>query len=69
MMKVYCKNCKYNWSNVIKHDYCTFNKNGSIYSSTDNHVEGVGNGNREKSVFNKHGDCLEYKRKWWKVWA
>lgn len=64
MKKVFCKHCKYNWSSVIKNDYCCFSIGGSIFSGTDYNVNAPYNCIR-KSEFNKNGDCSNFKLKWY----
>ena len=61
MKKVYCRRCRYNWTRVIRHQWCTFDK--------DNIYTGFTGEDRKKIDFNKDGDCSDFKRRWWSLFG
>lgn len=62
MNKIYCKNCK----------YALYGNSGSYCSAKYQTESDKYTGERElpyqRKMLNKTGECLEYKRIWWKFW-
>jgi hypothetical protein len=63
MKKVHCKNCRYiiHFHNECSssYDFC------KAFMFYDNNTFVI----NETSLYNESGDCLVYKRKWWKIWS
>jgi len=62
--KVYCKDC-ISMRYIINHDPC-FNAGfyGCVLSKFSPFTPWA-----SCDVKNKNGDCIDYKRKWWKFWV
>lgn len=62
--KVYCKNCQYITRCDQGYMACSFNAK-KINEYTDNDYFKL----RRLEVYNFNGNCLDYKKKWWKFWV
>lgn len=61
-MKVYCKNCKYDFfdKNICYYTFSGGNEYSGYYKEHVNFVKESKNGK---------GDCRYYKKKWWRFWV
>jgi len=74
MKKVYCKDCKYFMSRVIRQPI-DLNEKRTIFDGCKLEIEDYGHYRKPYIKCrnypwskNANNDCPDYKRKWWKFW-
>lgn len=59
--KIYCKNCKFHFTNFWGTYYCKYKQYIEISSTGEKYYT-------ECEKLNSDYNCQKYKRKWWKFW-